>query len=165
MGSLSHARMSGSSNRPRPTHSPSLNGGEGREGRPLRDRSSIAVVAPNVPSVSETFIRMHVERLPAEVVFVHGWPPRVGTRAILSWPRRALHKAWRIVSGTETDSATLAYATVFRRFRPSAVLAEYGPAGVGVMAACRRAGIPLIVHFHGYDASLHEVLKIGRAHV
>ena len=27
------------------------------------------------------------------------------------------------------------------------------------MEACRQLGIPLIVHFHGYDASVHEVLK------
>jgi glycosyltransferase involved in cell wall biosynthesis len=25
--------------------------------------------------------------------------------------------------------------------------------------ACRRAGVPLVVHFHGYDASIHSVLE------
>ena len=77
---------------------------------------------------------------------------------MLSWPLRALHKGWRIASGTAMDSATVAYEKVFRRYRPSAVLAEYGTAGVGAMAACRRAGIPLVVHFHGYDASQRDVL-------
>jgi glycosyltransferase involved in cell wall biosynthesis len=38
------------------------------------------------------------------------------------------------------------------------VLAEYGTVGVRVMEACGRARIPLIVHFHGFDASVHEVL-------
>jgi colanic acid/amylovoran biosynthesis glycosyltransferase len=38
------------------------------------------------------------------------------------------------------------------------VLAEYGPTGVLAMDACRRAGIPLVVHFHGYDASERAVL-------
>jgi colanic acid/amylovoran biosynthesis glycosyltransferase len=27
-----------------------------------------------------------------------------------------------------------------------------------MLAACRQANVPLIVHFHGYDASMHEVL-------
>jgi glycosyltransferase involved in cell wall biosynthesis len=126
--------------------------------RPLRTRSCIVVVAPNPPSVSETFIQAHIDRLPAQVVLAYGSPPRVERRAVLSRTRRALYKAWRIVSGTETDSDTLAYEKVFRRYRPRAVLAEYGTAGVGVMAACRRTGIPLIVHFHGYDASMRKVL-------
>jgi glycosyltransferase involved in cell wall biosynthesis len=52
----------------------------------------------------------------------------------------------------------LAYEKLFRRYRPCAVLAEYGTTGVGVMAASCSASIPLIVHFHGYDASLHGVL-------
>jgi glycosyltransferase involved in cell wall biosynthesis len=92
------------------------------------------------------------------VVLAYGSPPRVARRDVLSWPRRALYKGWRIFSGQEMDSVTLAYEEVFRRYRPCAVLAEYGTAGVAVMAACRRAGIPLIVHFHGYDASMHDVL-------
>src|SRR5262249_23060778 len=31
--------------------------------------------------------------------------------------------------------------------------------GVVALPACRRAGIPLIVHFHGFDISVDEVLK------
>jgi glycosyltransferase involved in cell wall biosynthesis len=46
---------------------------------------------------------------------------------------------------------------VFRQYRPFAVLAEYGVMGVNVMKACEAAAIPLIVHFHGFDASMHEV--------
>jgi len=118
---------------------------------------SVVIVAPNLPSVSETFIQAHVERLPAEVTLAYGSPPRVGKRVMLSWPRRAVNKVWRIVSGSEADSATLAYERVFERYRPCAVLAEYGTAGVGVMSACLRARIPLIVHFHGYDASMRDV--------
>jgi glycosyltransferase involved in cell wall biosynthesis len=47
----------------------------------------------------------------------------------------------------------------FRLSRAVAVLAEYGPAGVHVSEACRRLGIPLVVHFHGYDASRLDVLQ------
>jgi glycosyltransferase involved in cell wall biosynthesis len=28
-----------------------------------------------------------------------------------------------------------------------------------IQPACRRAGVPLVVHFHGYDASRHEILE------
>jgi glycosyltransferase involved in cell wall biosynthesis len=33
-----------------------------------------------------------------------------------------------------------------------AVLAEYGPLGAGIAPACRKAGLPLVVIFHGFDA-------------
>jgi glycosyltransferase involved in cell wall biosynthesis len=38
------------------------------------------------------------------------------------------------------------------------VLAEYGPVGASVREACRCEKVPLVVHFHGYDASKQEVL-------
>jgi glycosyltransferase involved in cell wall biosynthesis len=47
----------------------------------------------------------------------------------------------------------------FRRSRPDVVLAEYGTTGVSTMDACLQMDIPLVVHFHGYDASVHSVLE------
>lgn len=60
--------------------------------------------------------------------------------------------------GLERET-TAAYLKVFRERKTEAVLAEYGGAGVQVMNAAERAGIPLIVHFHGYDASNKSVLE------
>ena len=118
----------------------------------------IVVVMPSEPVVSETFIQAHIEHLPARVVPVSGWPPRIGGRPVLSWPRRALYKVCRTVSGSATDSATRAYLKVFQRYRPCAVLAEYGTMGLAVLAACRQANVPLIVHFHGFDANMRAIL-------
>jgi len=125
-----------------------INGGESR----------ICIIAPYTPSLSETFIQAHVERLPARVVLIHGWPPRFAGRPILPWARRALQKAWQRL-GTGEPPTTAAYLEAFQQYRPDAVLAEYGTMGVAVLPACKRMGIPLIVHFHGFDASLHRVLE------
>ncbi len=117
------------------------------------------MITPYVPTVSETFIRGHLDRLPARTVLVHGWPPSIGDAPVLSWPTRLRYKLRKRLSrnggGGET---TAAYIAAFRRFSIDAVLAEYGTTGVNVMEACRKLEIPLIVHFHGYDASVHEVL-------
>jgi len=43
-------------------------------------------------------------------------------------------------------------ARYLRSKQVKVVLAEYGPTGVSVMDACRYACIPLVVHFHGFDA-------------
>ena len=38
-------------------------------------------------------------------------------------------------------------------------LAEYGTTGVQTFEACRHLGIPLVVHFHGFDASERATLQ------
>jgi colanic acid/amylovoran biosynthesis glycosyltransferase len=120
----------------------------------------VVIVMPSEPLISETFIRAHIERLPVRVVPISGWPPRIDGRSIQSWLERAAYKAWRIVSGSPIDSATRAYLRVFERERPTAVLAEYGVMGVNVAAACRIANLPLIVHFHGFDATDRAVVAM-----
>jgi len=47
----------------------------------------------------------------------------------------------------------------FRRARPHAVLAEFGHAGVQVLDACRRLGLPLIVCFYGFDVYARPMLE------
>lgn len=42
----------------------------------------------------------------------------------------------------------------FKKNGIKVVLAEYGPTGCVMASACRRAGVALYVHFHGYDASI-----------
>ncbi len=120
---------------------------------------SICVAVPYVPSLTESFIKAHVEQLPANVVLVQGWRPSIGDRPVLSLPVRTYYKTWRMLTRTGLERETAAaYLKVFRERRIEAVMAEYGETGVLVMDAVERAGIPLIVHFHGYDASVKSVL-------
>jgi glycosyltransferase involved in cell wall biosynthesis len=126
----------------------------------MKTVSRICVVTPYLPSPSETFIRGHVTDLPASALLVHGWRPTVGERRVLSLPSRLLHKAGRMLFRTGIErEVTAAYMKVFRDHRADAVLAEYGATGVVVGAACRRLGIPLVVHFHGFDASVRSLLE------
>lgn len=119
----------------------------------------LCVVTPYLPTVSETFIRGHVERLPAKTLLVHGWPPSVGDAPVLSWPTRVGYKIQKRLSRNgATDETTAAYMAAFREFRADCVMAEYGPTGVDVLDACTKCDVPLVVHFHGYDASQRDVL-------
>ena len=127
---------------------------------PEQSKNRVCIVTPYLPVVSETFIRGHIERVPAEIVLVHGWPPSIGDSTVLASPARIGYKFRRRLLGDELgNETTAAYVEAFRRSRADAVLAEYGPTGVLTMQACRHLGIPLIVHFHGYDASVREVLE------
>lgn len=126
----------------------------------------IAIASPSNDAYSETFIRAHKNYLPGNVLFYYGdlLPNRLeGEKGMLiekmGLPRRFAHWAKRRVVGLDY-SHTLSHAllTSFRENSVDVVLAEYGPTAVSVMNACKQGQIPLVVHFHGYDASLKSVL-------
>lgn len=121
---------------------------------------NVCVVKHREVNLTETFIRAHAERLPARTTLICGTQPHLADVPVPmpGLSRRALEKIWRhFVS--EDERRTQAYVRLFSEAKADAVLAEYGPTGVGVLEACQRLEVPLIVHFHGYDASLREVLK------
>ena len=130
---------------------------------PENTKRKICVVTSYIPSVTETFIRVHIEQLPATVTLVHGWRPSIGNRRVLPLPLLVYYKTRRLLFGHGLQAeTTAAYLKVFREKKIEAALAEYGELGVQVMDAAERAGIPLIVHFHGYDASVKSVLQENR---
>lgn len=123
----------------------------------------ICIVQPRRSAVTETFIRAHAERLPASVTVVHnerGVLPKIGDRFVLSQSvvMRAWRKAKRIVTRRGWDwEMTVGFLHAFRGV--DAVLAEYGPMAVMVADACSMTGIPLVAHFHGYDASRRDIVE------
>lgn len=125
----------------------------------------LCIVQPSLNAVSETFFRAHAERLPARVTVVHGvnsGRSSVGDKPILSQNLfcRATRKLGRIIARRPWEwEITASLLVAFRRLQPQAVLAEYGTTGVLAMEACRLARVPLVVHFHGFDASKHSVLE------
>lgn len=124
-------------------------------------KSRVYVVAPTPGDFKSSFIKAHLDHLPAEVVPVHGVLPSVGGKPALAQtvPARLARKLSRMVHHRPWEyEITQGYLKVFRRER-SVVLAEYGPTGARVMDACAIAGIPLVVHFHGYDASVRSLLN------
>ncbi|MEM3554387.1 MAG: glycosyltransferase [Candidatus Micrarchaeaceae archaeon] len=105
-----------------------------------------------------------MERLPARVELLHGWPPvHDGRELVVSFPslrehvKRAVLR--RIGLWSFEDAISQEIARFLKQRGICAVLAEYGCTGVRVIDACRKASVPLIVHFHGYDAYRRDVLE------
>lgn len=123
----------------------------------------LCIVQPALGLPSETFLRVHADLLPFETTVIHfenGLPctnhrpifsqdfiPKIKRKII----RTVLHKGrnWKITGVLE------------KAFRDHAdvVLAEYGPTAVKCCEAARLAGVPLVAHFHGFDASKYDVLE------
>lgn len=136
-------------------------------------RVCIAVQSPLQPS--ETFLRAHLERLPHEVVHLHGYeldytwngktlrqwhsarPRPFCDRALNLLPRFAEWRLRRRFFPSPNDSDLT--AAFLREQRIQVVLAEYGTTGAFITPSCRAAGVPLVVHFHGFDASQRTTLE------
>jgi len=136
----------------------------------------VCIVSPTADKYSETFIRAHIERLPVKIKALYGrsFPAfsENDDRPLLPWIQYGVNVALSRLLGLDpkrVHQAVLNYyprhmreaalRRYLRRERVQAVLAEYGHAGVAIMNICREAEIPLIVHFHGFDAYRSSALE------
>lgn len=136
------------------------------EGRKLK----VCVARPS-REYSETFIDNHIAHLPAEVVTAwDGFIPRrfgQGTAIMRLHERISDRLANRIekLRPWGRHIRARAFTRFLRKQQIDVLLAEYGPTGVELMDAAERAGVPLVVHFHGYDAQRRDTLeKFGSAY-
>lgn len=130
----------------------------------LDKKPNIALLSPSVDSYSETFIRAHKEFLNANTFHYYGGelPLKLkGGIMINSRKNRILH----IIKGNyrlnRFSLEEQAIITSFKQNEIDLVFAEYGGTGERILTVCRTLDLPLIVHFHGYDASCYDQLEIN----
>ena len=124
----------------------------------------VSIVAPNSDVYSETFIRAHIDQLPIKVIALYGYPfPTETGEGVFLYSSGLAQRAQNFVGikflgysdGWNQQRALIRYLV---RNQVRAVLAEYGHMGVAMIEVCRKAKIPLIVHFHGHDAYHKNIL-------
>lgn len=116
----------------------------------------LAIISPNKFKYSETFIRMQIDHLPFDkVLYTDGYMPTSFSTSVEGSFESILVKRKWWKSGTAEQALT----NSFKNLGVDIVLAHYGSTGVEVMNSCRKAEIPLIVHFHGYDAYRDDVME------
>jgi len=124
----------------------------------------LALVSPMEEVYSETFIKAQKELLPFNVYYYSGGnKPRMleGQGDIIE--NNDLEKMAfyfiKVLTGNKKEWRDYKLARSFRSNRIDCVLAQYGQTGAAVLPVCKALKIPLIVHFHGQDASRHQVLE------
>ena len=124
---------------------------------------NICVVLPSPVAYSETFLQTHIECLSAAVNYLEDFPvvidevfPKQISADRNEQLKRQARVCWHryVLNPIKKNSLR----KFFKRNGINVVLAEYGLTGIGVLDVCKDLNIPLIVHFHGYDAYLTELL-------
>lgn len=122
----------------------------------------IAIISPNKDGLTESFIKAHIENLSFEkFIFYGGFIPsqynnsKIYNPSLLSSALSKL-KFVRLRFNFEIN----AVVKLLKKLKISLVFAEYGQTGAEMMEICQHLNIPLIVHFHGYDAYHKQVLEL-----
>ena len=125
----------------------------------------VAVFSPLKSVASETFIRAHIECLPFSVTPRYEFQWRLSDdsgRRIWPLGRWIGAVTQKLAPKLNTAAFNFYLARHLRSVGADAVLAEYGTTGAYLAEGCKKARVPLFVHFHGYDASIHTVLDSNR---
>ncbi len=122
----------------------------------------IAIVTLNKNVYSETFIKAQIDFLPATLVLYGDWfPTHYGQdRIVQSRKKKIISRALNFLFGIQLFSKEQELIRVLKKYHIQVVIAQYGIAGVYLNKLCKENKIPLIVHFHGFDASKHDILSL-----
>lgn len=144
----------------------------------MKVRKNLLIISPSKIGTTETFINAHIKQLDANVFYLYGWGLDFKTSEDL--PLKALYRhkkniIYRLKSLLphfiyfrirQRESANYSEDALIKRYikdnNIDIILAEYGTAGSVIAPICKCLDIPLIVHFHGFDASRYDVLKSHR---
>lgn len=114
---------------------------------------------------SETFIRNQIrgisDRAPVYTLHTGRLPEKKEDDSWLSpLPVRIAGKLVRLITGRRDNYFTnIGLVNFYKRNKIEIVLANYGLSAAHLVSSCQKTGIPLVPHFHGYDATMHRVLK------
>lgn len=130
-----------------------------------KSKRVVCVISPQENAYSQTFVRSHKELLPAQIKSLyasdyenvsdeHG--PLV-RRTLAPRLRRAVLR--RSLNLDHNHFQQQALEQYLLKNKVDAVLAEFAPTATLIMDACKKVGVPLIAHFHGFDAYRHQTLE------
>lgn len=118
---------------------------------------NLCIIKPNKSIFSETFIEEHIKRLSGNKKVIYGgaFPLYDHRHSLLIKSKIGLLSYLfqkRIFRKQNISVRTDALVRYFKNEHIDVVFTEYGMVGALVTEACKKADIPLVIHFHGADA-------------
>lgn len=125
-------------------------------------KNRIAMVSPSQDAYSETFIQAQKRGLKGDVYYYYGGAlplylegfGQLIHRSVSFWIKVQRKLGFKIEAIEEK-----AFIFSLKKNKIQVVLAQYGPTSHRIVGICKQLNIPLITHFHGYDASVIEVIN------
>ncbi|RYG15781.1 MAG: glycosyltransferase [Chitinophagaceae bacterium] len=121
---------------------------------------NLAILSPNANAATETFIAAH-RKLPFNITFIYGGliPYLTDNTKInqLKYPI-LWYKVLSKVFKTRLAEEKLLKG-ILKKNKIEGVLAEFGMTAANSLAVIKALKLPLVVHFHGLDASVHQILE------
>ena len=119
---------------------------------------NIAILSPSKNAYSETFIQVQKNNLKGTVFYYYDGqvPSRLEGHGSIIIKHAGLKRKLGLLS-TELRLESLKRS--LKKNKIDVVLAQYGPTGNAVSQICADIQIPLVVHFHGYDATITKVIS------
>lgn len=125
-------------------------------------KNKIAMVSPSHKAYSETFIQAQKNGLQGEIFFYYGGilPSHLENHGkLITRSISIANKIKRKIRLTNFNADETAFITSLKHYKIQVVVAQYGTTAHRILAVCKFLNIPLITHFHGYDASVYSVIE------
>ena len=114
---------------------------------------------------TETFLATTARMMPGVIGVLHDKPAVMNTEPVFSekLPARLFAKIRRTLKRESFDQWALhSYQIALESLQPDVVLAQYGMTGAWLTPICKRLSLPIVLHFHGIDASANEIITTWR---
>lgn len=128
----------------------------------VQQKNRIAMVSPSLNAYSETFIQEQKNGLEGEVFYYYGGtlPTHLeNSGKLISYSIAIINKIKRKIKLTTFNAQETAFIVSLKLQKIKVVLAQYGTTAHRIVKICKFLKIPLITHFHGYDASIYQVIE------
>lgn len=125
-------------------------------------KNRIAMVSPSHNAYSETFIQAQKNGLNGEIYYYYGGllPISIEGNGLLNNDyNKLITKLKHKLRLMHFSSAELAFVKSLKKNKIQLVFAQYGNTAHRIVKICKYLNIPLITHFHGYDASVNSVIE------
>ncbi|WP_400077985.1 glycosyltransferase family 4 protein [Winogradskyella sp. R77965] len=124
---------------------------------------NIAIFSPNQNPYSETFIQAQKNFLKGNVFYYYGYLGLIELEGFKSLvPKTSLWR-YRIIRNLKNyPTHYINEKAVLNSLKKQAIdviLVEYGTHAFNLLNLLKSAGLPLVVHFHGSDASVRDVIN------
>jgi colanic acid/amylovoran biosynthesis glycosyltransferase len=122
---------------------------------------NICIISESANNPAETFIEAHRKYLKGNVHFLYGGTlPKYDHNnfSIAVNPSSSKRIFSKIIPGCAFSPLKEGVKRYLKKHKINVVLAEYGTTGAQIFSLCKELNIPMIVHFHGYDISIKEVI-------